>query len=574
MRIPILTSLLIAAGLCLPAQVPDPPLNFRVATSVMPVSSTNYAWLVAVHRDRNLLCFDFSGNIWASTVGANGDPGPWRPQGRYPADPKPFNSDLWPTPVVIDDYLVVPDQPSSYVAALGEDGTILSWSQAPGRVNPSWARATVTTSGRSIYAAGGWWYGELDDVEVATLAADGTLSAWRTLTPLPKPVNGAHLEVIDSYLYLFSGTGAGGDASRSAEVWRARVLPDGSLGLWELRGSTLRPRPGTMHVRSSNRLYLAGGGVHGDNDGGTVESSPAASFGIAAEARYEPSLPTPLNAAGFASTTRRGYIFGGARGSYATDRTNQILVADFPGDAIPPKVTDFVVAPATQAVGGLISLSAAAEDTGGSGLASWSYTINGGAAVQTALSGNTAALAAPVSFPAASVNEICVVARDGAGNVSQPVCQFAVAYDPNGGFVTGGGWIQSPVGAFTANPSLTGTANFGFVSKYQNGATTPSGNTNFVFHAAGLYFRSTEYQWLVVGGAKAQFRGSGAVNGVGGYSFLLTAVDGALAGGGPDRFRIKITGPGGLVYDNMAGSGDDVEPATALGGGSIVIHRQ
>ena len=39
-------------------------------------------------------------------------------------------------------------------------------------------------------------------------------------------------------------------------------------------------------------------------------------------------------------------------------------------------------------------------------------------------------------------------------------------YDPNAGFVTGGGWIDSPLGAYIPDPALAGRANFGFVSKY------------------------------------------------------------------------------------------------------------
>jgi len=76
-------------------------------------------------------------------------------------------------------------------------------------------------------------------------------------------------------------------------------------------------------------------------------------------------------------------------------------------------------------------------------------------------------------------------------------------------------------------------------------------------------------------GARAQFKGIGTINGAGSYGFILTAIDGDLAGGGgTDRFRIKITGPGGgIVYDNQMGAADDSDAAMALGGGSIVIHR-
>jgi hypothetical protein len=62
------------------------------------------------------------------------------------------------------------------------------------------------------------------------------------------------------------------------------------------------------------------------------------------------------------------------------------------------------------------------------------------------------------------------------------------------------------------------------------------------------------------------------INGSGSYSFLLTAIDGQRpGGGGVDRFRLKVRGPGGVIYDNQVGDGDDAAASTALGGG-IVIH--
>ena len=131
------------------------------------------------------------------------------------------------------------------------------------------------------------------------------------------------------------------------------------------------------------------------------------------------------------------------------------------------------------------------------------------------------------------------------------------------------------MGAYPANPPLTGKASFGFVSRYKKGATTPSGNTEFQFHAASFEFSSSSYQWLVVGGARAQFKGTGTVNGAGTYGFLLSAVDGQVnGGGGTDRFRIKIwdIATGTIVYDNQMDDADDTPATTALGGGSIVIH--
>jgi hypothetical protein len=122
---------------------------------------------------------------------------------------------------------------------------------------------------------------------------------------------------------------------------------------------------------------------------------------------------------------------------------------------------------------------------------------------------------------------------------------------------------------------LTGKANFGFVSKYKKGANVPEGQTEFNFNVANFKFHSTVYEWLVVAGARAQYKGSGQVNNAGDYRFILTAIDGQRqGGGGQDKFRIKIWNNqgGGLVYDNQMNAPDSADPTTVLGGGSIVIH--
>ena len=141
-------------------------------------------------------------------------------------------------------------------------------------------------------------------------------------------------------------------------------------------------------------------------------------------------------------------------------------------------------------------------------------------------------------------------------------------YDSDAGFVTGGGWIDSPVGAYKPDPTLYGKANFGFVSKYKKGQSTPDGNTEFQFKAGDINFHSSSYEWLVItGGSKAMFKGIGTINGEGSYKFMITAQD--INGG--DTFRIKIweedtNGDEIVIYDN----GVD----TVLGGGQIKIHSK
>ena len=104
--------------------------------------------------------------------------------------------------------------------------------------------------------------------------------------------------------------------------------------------------------------------------------------------------------------------------------------------------------------------------------------------------------------------------------------------------------------------------------------TTPRGETEFRF--TNFNFHSTSYDWLVITGAKFQFQGSGTVNGSGNYGFLMTGIDGAISGGGTDKFRIKIwdkNNGNAVVYDNQMGAPDSANPTTVLGGGNLVIHH-
>jgi alpha-tubulin suppressor-like RCC1 family protein len=179
-------------------------------------------------------------------------------------------------------------------------------------------------------------------------------------------------------------------------------------------------------------------------------------------------------------------------------------------------------------------------------------------------------------YTTAGVYTITLTVTNQYGGTGQSVYEFVVVFDPGAGFVTGGGWVNSPTGAYAADPTLTGRANFGFVSRYQKGAIVPSGNSEFQFQAGNLNFKSTSYDWLVISGPQAKYKGTGSINGAGDFGFLLSAVDGVVAGGGgTDKFRIKIwnKAAGTIIYDNQIGGTEDAAAATGISGGDIVIHN-
>jgi hypothetical protein len=164
--------------------------------------------------------------------------------------------------------------------------------------------------------------------------------------------------------------------------------------------------------------------------------------------------------------------------------------------------------------------------------------------------------------------------------------EFVVVYDPTAGFVTGGGEFDSHPGAYRLDPSAEGLAKFGFVSRYKRGSTTPSGNTAFEFTAGDLKFKSTSYEWLVISGSSARFKGVGTINGSGNYGFILSGFDADLNTADSftdDLFRIKIwdAATGETVYDTSCDAGgvcegdlpSDVKKGAVPIRGSIVIHE-
>jgi hypothetical protein len=177
------------------------------------------------------------------------------------------------------------------------------------------------------------------------------------------------------------------------------------------------------------------------------------------------------------------------------------------------------------------------------------------------------------------VYTVTVTVTDACGATSTSAYKYVVIFDPNGGFVTGGGWFISPECAYKPATGVTGKAHFGFVAKYKKGSTTPDGNTEFQFQAGDINFNSSSYDdmRLVIAGYKANYTGNGKINGMGNYGFLVSGIDGQITGGGgTDKFRIRIwdiNDGNRVIYDNNCTNTDEnADPATAIEGGSIVIH--
>jgi len=163
-----------------------------------------------------------------------------------------------------------------------------------------------------------------------------------------------------------------------------------------------------------------------------------------------------------------------------------------------------------------------------------------------------------------------------AGSSASFVYTFVVLFDPTEGYVSGSGSINSAAGSYVPDPAVKGPATFGFQVKYNKNALVPSGTNTFKIKAPNFLFESTAFDWLVISGASAQFKGSGTVNSTGSYGFLVTITDGEQTGGdGIDRYRLKLTdnSTGQVVYDNVMGAPDDMATANPqpISSGNVLV---
>lgn len=245
-------------------------------------------------------------------------------------------------------------------------------------------------------------------------------------------------------------------------------------------------------------------------------------------------------------------------------------------DKTAPIVASQAPSPNPAPVNTAISVQATLTDAGGSNLAKADYRVGGGAfsllapaaGANATVSGSIGSIATP------AVSDVCVRAQDLADNIGAELCQAVTVYDPADS-VSGSGQFNSPPGALVGGLLMPGISRmqFTFGSSYPQGGAVPGGATQFKMKEGSFEFNSLSYDSLVVSGPRAQYRGVGTMNGQPGtVQFILTTIDGqASGGGGQDRIRLKISGPGGVLYDNQMGVPDSADPVSAIVTGDIVV---
>jgi hypothetical protein len=341
--------------------------------------------------------------------------------------------------------------------------------------------------------------------------------------------------------------------------------------------------PSSATVVSGEVLELTGEGT--DADGGVTSSvwtRPDGSHAVGNSLEViapDVAEPTPLT-----------YRFTVTDNDGLTASADVLVTVLPPGGANEPPTVDSIVTPTTPVrVGELFTATAVvADDALGTAppVVTWTWSdgtvVTDASPVQRGASVPEWTSTVERDALAADVYTVFVTATDSRGETCEPRVhdKYVVVYDPDGGFVSGGGTVQSPAGA-VAGSEAAGQATFGFTAKYRKDAPAPDGTLNFKLKAAGIDFRAETYEWLTITGSRARVRGTGTLateSGPRDCSFLLSVNDGKRrGGGGGHKFRLKIweRGTNRIVYDNQWSSQSDADlPAQPLSGGTVVIQER
>ncbi len=205
---------------------------------------------------------------------------------------------------------------------------------------------------------------------------------------------------------------------------------------------------------------------------------------------------------------------GGSRDSALVTVSNVSPAAGTPSVPVAP------VATGTAVTVGLPVTDAGASDSL-SCTASWgegpdaSGTVSGGVCTVTH------------AYSTGGVFQPAVTVRDDDGATSTVTVPRVVTYVAGGGQAAGNGTLTAPAGCLDGIRT-GGTVEFAF------NAGSPAGRTWIHFAGGDLDFRSTSHSAPLILGNTATYQGTGTINGVGSYRFLVTAID------GPDRLAVRI----------------------------------
>ena len=178
-------------------------------------------------------------------------------------------------------------------------------------------------------------------------------------------------------------------------------------------------------------------------------------------------------------------------------------------------------------------------------------------------------LSVTCAYTTPGIYTVRATVSDEDGGTSAPAYyRDVIVYDPAGASVMGSGFYSGDGQGKTKT-------HFAFNASFASGASSPNGSVRLWIPGGQLNFEATAVEMLVAAGNRAQFWGTGTLNGAA-ARFRITVVDGDAAGAKrtADAIRVELWNAAGApLYDTQSGAAQDAPALTPVEGGNIQIRR-
>jgi hypothetical protein len=143
---------------------------------------------------------------------------------------------------------------------------------------------------------------------------------------------------------------------------------------------------------------------------------------------------------------------------------------------VAPSITGFDLPTEPVAIGMVVSAAVRFADAGSAD--THGARIDWGDGAISSAAATVGRASATHTYAVPGVYTVTAQVTDDDNASAEATFQYVVVYDPSAGFVTGGGWIDSPSSACASFcGGASGKATFGFVARYRKGASTARGAT-------------------------------------------------------------------------------------------------
>ena len=214
-----------------------------------------YIYAVAGHNENTLRSVEFA------RINANGTLGSWSPTSAITTEREShgvaaYNGFLYVVSGRIDSTFRLTVE----AASINANGTLGLWTVLSSTLPTVQDNPGVVAYEGYLYAVGGTDenFVDLATVRVAKIEADGTLGSWTSTSSLSNPHNHLGVAAYGDHLYAIAGTGGTGENINDVEI--ASINADGTLGEWSISSSSPNiNRGGTFLAQDRGFLYAAGG---------------------------------------------------------------------------------------------------------------------------------------------------------------------------------------------------------------------------------------------------------------------------------------------------------------------------